>query len=125
MRRATWLVAIGAALALTSVQSASAESLTNSQQEKMKECNADATTKSLSGDERKAFMKTCLSKTGRDTVQQSAAENEGLQRGSNDQVAERGQPQGVHEDLSLGRLGRALEPPGTTRRRQAGWRRFL
>ena len=61
MRRATWLVAIGAALALTSVQSASAESLTNSQQEKMKECNADATTKSLSGDERKAFMKTCLS----------------------------------------------------------------
>jgi|KBSMisStaDraftv2_1062788.scaffolds.fasta_scaffold08273_7 hypothetical protein len=64
MRRATWLVAIGAALALTSVQSASAESLTNSQQEKMKECNADATTKSLSGDERKAFMKTCLSKKG-------------------------------------------------------------
>ena len=30
----------------------------------MKECNADATTKSLSGDERKAFMKTCLSKKG-------------------------------------------------------------
>jgi hypothetical protein len=64
MRRATWLVAIGAALALANVQSAGAESLTNSQQEKMKECNADATTKSLSGDERKAFMKTCLSKKG-------------------------------------------------------------
>jgi hypothetical protein len=31
-----------------------APSLTNSQQEKMKECNADATTKSLSGDERKS-----------------------------------------------------------------------
>ena len=31
------------------------------QQEKMKTCNADATTKALKGDERKAFMKTCLS----------------------------------------------------------------
>ena len=30
-------------------------------QEKMKTCNADATAKSLKGDERKAFMKTCLS----------------------------------------------------------------
>ena len=27
----------------------------------MKACNAEATTKSLSGDSRKAFMKTCLS----------------------------------------------------------------
>jgi len=31
------------------------------QQDKMKTCNADATTQKLSGDERKAFMKTCLS----------------------------------------------------------------
>ena len=31
------------------------------QQEKMKTCNADATTKALKGDERKAFMKDCLS----------------------------------------------------------------
>ncbi len=31
------------------------------QQEKMKTCNADAKTKELKGDERKAFMKTCLS----------------------------------------------------------------
>lgn len=31
------------------------------QQEKMKACNADAKTKSLAGDERKAFMKECLS----------------------------------------------------------------
>jgi hypothetical protein len=30
------------------------------QQEKMKACNADATTKGLKGDERKAFMSTCL-----------------------------------------------------------------
>ena len=31
------------------------------QQEKMKTCNADAKTKALKGDERKAFMKDCLS----------------------------------------------------------------
>ncbi|EPL05460.1 phosphate starvation-inducible protein PsiF [Pseudomonas sp. TH05] len=30
------------------------------QQDKMKSCNADATTKALKGDERKAFMSTCL-----------------------------------------------------------------
>ena len=30
------------------------------QQEKMKTCNADATAKALKGDERKAFMSTCL-----------------------------------------------------------------
>ncbi|MGH8379656.1 PsiF family protein [Pseudomonas sp.] len=30
------------------------------QQEKMKTCNADATVKALKGDERKAFMSTCL-----------------------------------------------------------------
>ena len=31
------------------------------QQEKMKSCNAEAATKALKGDERKAFMKECLS----------------------------------------------------------------
>ena len=31
------------------------------QQNKMTTCNADATAKSLKGDERKAFMKSCLS----------------------------------------------------------------
>ena len=31
------------------------------QQEKMKTCNADAKAKELKGDERKAFMKDCLS----------------------------------------------------------------
>lgn len=31
------------------------------QQEKMKTCNAEAKTKALAGDERKAFMKSCLS----------------------------------------------------------------
>jgi len=33
----------------------------NSQQTKMTTCNADAKTKGLTGDDRKAFMKSCLS----------------------------------------------------------------
>jgi psiF repeat len=33
----------------------------NTQQDKMKTCNAQAKTQSLSGDARKSFMKTCLS----------------------------------------------------------------
>jgi psiF repeat len=33
----------------------------NSQQDKMKTCNAQATTQKLTGDARKSFMKTCLS----------------------------------------------------------------
>jgi hypothetical protein len=33
----------------------------NTQQEKMKTCNADAKAKNLSGDARKDYMKTCLS----------------------------------------------------------------
>ena len=32
----------------------------NSQQDKMKSCNADATAKALKGDARKSFMSTCL-----------------------------------------------------------------
>ena len=34
------------------------------QQNKMTTCNAEASTKTLKGDERKAFMKTCLSAPG-------------------------------------------------------------
>ena len=45
------------ALALLTV-SAQAE---NAQQDKMKTCNAQAKTQSLTGDARKSFMKTCLS----------------------------------------------------------------
>ncbi|HSI45813.1 MAG TPA: PsiF family protein [Methylophilus sp.] len=37
------------------------------QQEKMKTCNADASTKALKGDDRKAFMKTCLSADSADS----------------------------------------------------------
>ncbi|MFU4440359.1 MULTISPECIES: PsiF family protein [Pseudomonas aeruginosa group] len=34
------------------------------QQEKMKSCNADASAKALKGDERKAFMSSCLKAGG-------------------------------------------------------------
>jgi hypothetical protein len=65
MRRSTWLVAMGAALAVVAGQAALAQAThENSQQEKMTACNADATTKGLKGDDRKAFMKTCLSTEG-------------------------------------------------------------
>jgi hypothetical protein len=60
MRGSTWLLAIGAALAILMVQSPAAQA-ENSQQDKMTTCNADATSKHLSGDDRKAYMKTCLS----------------------------------------------------------------
>jgi hypothetical protein len=40
---------------------AGGSTLGNSQQEKMKSCNADAKSKGLKGDDRKAYMKTCLS----------------------------------------------------------------
>ena len=60
MKRTTWLVGIGAALAVLAGQAALAD---NSQQEKMTSCNADAKTKGLTGDDRKTFMKSCLSAT--------------------------------------------------------------
>jgi psiF repeat-containing protein len=61
MRPSTWLVGIGAALALLAGEAALAQ---NSQQEKMTTCNADAKAKGLTGDDRKAYMKTCLSAKG-------------------------------------------------------------
>ncbi|HVO46990.1 MAG TPA: PsiF family protein [Steroidobacteraceae bacterium] len=51
------MLALATALLLVSL-TAQAE---NAQQEKMKDCNAQAKTQSLSGDARKGFMKTCLS----------------------------------------------------------------
>jgi hypothetical protein len=42
----------------------------NSQQEKMKDCNAQAKTKNLTGDDRKKFMSECLSAAGVSQTQQ-------------------------------------------------------
>ncbi len=59
MRRSIWLATLGAVLAaVTMVYPAAAA---NSQQTKMTTCNAEAKSKGLTGDDRKAFMKTCLS----------------------------------------------------------------
>jgi uncharacterized membrane protein len=51
------------ALALTAslALAFAAPALAGSQQDRMKDCNAEAKTKALAGDARKAFMKTCLS----------------------------------------------------------------
>ncbi len=62
MRIATSILA---ALLILSFQSAySATAAQQAQQDKMKTCNTDATSKQLKGDDRKAFMKTCLGSAG-------------------------------------------------------------
>jgi psiF repeat len=61
MRRSIGLATLGVIVGLlTLVQPAAAE---NSQQAKMTTCSADAKSKGITGDQRKAFMKTCLSAT--------------------------------------------------------------
>lgn len=47
------------------------------QQDKMKTCNAEAKTKALKGDERKAFMKSCLSNKAADTTASAGASVKG------------------------------------------------
>jgi hypothetical protein len=70
MTRSTWLVAIGAVLAIASAQAAVAQGTENSQQDKMKSCNADAKAKSLTGDARKSYLSSCLSSKGVSNSQQ-------------------------------------------------------
>jgi hypothetical protein len=53
-----------AVLALSLLIGGSSAWSATAQQEKMKTCNVDATTKALKGPDRQAFMKTCLSKEG-------------------------------------------------------------
>ena len=71
MRVTTWLGAAGAMLMLMGGQAAFAQASTastphqlNSQQQKMKECAAEGKAKGVKGDERKAFMSSCLSAKG-------------------------------------------------------------
>jgi psiF repeat len=71
MRVSTWLAALGATLAIvageTSVAQTTAPAASpqlNSQQEKMKECAADAKAKGVKGADRESFMSSCLSSKG-------------------------------------------------------------
>jgi len=54
------VVAVSFVAATLSVASAADEKKSNPQQERMKACNAEAGEKKLAGDERKAFMSSCL-----------------------------------------------------------------
>ncbi|MCZ2406244.1 MAG: phosphate starvation-inducible protein PsiF [Burkholderiales bacterium 68-12] len=60
MKQLLTLATLGMALALGSAHAAEEKAPTQ-QQTRMTTCNAEAKTKDLKGDERKAFMKTCLS----------------------------------------------------------------
>ena len=70
--RSLWAVA-GLALSVLSVTPALAADAPakapTAQQNKMKTCNADPKAKELKGDERKAFMKECLSANKQETQQ--------------------------------------------------------
>ena len=58
MKKLLTLAALGLSMSLCTAYAAEGNT---AQQGKMKTCNADAKTKDLKGDERKAFMKNCLS----------------------------------------------------------------
>ena len=65
------LAAAGCALSLAVHAADAPAKAPTAQQQKMTTCNADAKTKALKGDERKAFMKECLSaKTAAPATQQ-------------------------------------------------------
>lgn len=59
MKMLTVLAAV--VLTCSSLSAQAADAAVNTQQDKMKACNKDAGDKKLKGDERKAFMKDCLS----------------------------------------------------------------
>ena len=65
MKHLMTVLALSAACLSTSAFAADAASAPmGAQQSKMKSCNADPKAKTLKGDERKSFMKTCLSADG-------------------------------------------------------------
>ncbi len=67
MKKLIALVSLGIAL------SVSTSAFAGAQQNKMKECNADAKQQALKGDERKAFMKKCLKKDGAASAEAATA----------------------------------------------------
>jgi ABC-type transporter MlaC component len=61
MKHLISILAVAVSAFAVSAHAADAASAPTKQQSKMTTCNADAKTKALKGDERKAYMKTCLS----------------------------------------------------------------
>ncbi|VWX58637.1 Phosphate starvation-inducible protein PsiF [Burkholderiales bacterium 8X] len=61
MKKLLTSIALGASLALATLAVHAADKAPTAQQNKMTTCNADPKAKTLKGDERKAFMKECLS----------------------------------------------------------------
>ena len=65
MRSSLWMVTAAAVLAVASAQvpvaRADTPATANTQQDKMKACNAEAKTKAPTGDAHKQFMSNCLS----------------------------------------------------------------
>ncbi|MDO9417381.1 PsiF family protein [Pararhizobium sp.] len=67
MKKLLSLIAASACLSFTAAHAA--DKAPTAQQSKMATCNADDKAKTLKGDERKAFMKECLSAKGSETQQ--------------------------------------------------------
>jgi hypothetical protein len=61
MKKLLTLLALGMSLTVGVAHAADAAAAPATQQNKMKSCNADPKAKELKGDDRKAFMKECLS----------------------------------------------------------------
>jgi len=61
---------IGLALPAIAQEAKQPSAAQQAQQQKMKDCNKEATAKNLKGDERKSFMSQCLSAAGASTSQQ-------------------------------------------------------
>ncbi|MBF5002627.1 PsiF family protein [Diaphorobacter caeni] len=64
------LASVGFVLSFATIATPVVAKEATPQQQKMATCNADAGSKELKGDERKAFMKSCLSNKPAKTTQQ-------------------------------------------------------
>lgn len=69
----------GGAVSAHAADTAPAKTL-SPQQQRMKDCNGEAKTKALKGDDRKAFMKTCLSGGKADAAASPAADARAAQQ---------------------------------------------
>jgi hypothetical protein len=81
MKQLISLVVLGFALAAGAAHAA--DDGKTKQQEKMATCNADAKTKALKGDERKAFMKSCLSNKPAEAAAPAATNQQGKMKTCN------------------------------------------